>query len=90
MTHTTRVRILAARPIVPARDLDRFPAGERFEQLTQQRRLPNFGSEPTNTDYNWLIYTIRFYPCKSVAYFRRLSLGATLGAFTFKTPRASL
>jgi hypothetical protein len=60
MTHTTRVRILAARAIVPARDLDRFPAGERFEQLTQQRRLPNFGSEPTNTDYNWLFHTFMF------------------------------
>jgi hypothetical protein len=36
---------------VPARDFNCFPAGERFEQLTQQRRFPNLGSESTNTDY---------------------------------------
>ena len=57
MTHTTRVRILAAGTIVTASCLDRFPSGKRLQQLTHQRRLPNVGSKPTNTDNNWLVHT---------------------------------
>src|SRR6185436_4395992 len=54
MTHTTCMRILAARTIVTASYLDRLPTRQRYEQFTQQRRLPHFGSKPTNTDDNRL------------------------------------
>src|SRR5215216_7535077 len=60
MADATRVRILAARTIVSASCLDCFPARERFEQLTHQRRLSDLGSEATNTYYKWLVHRLFF------------------------------
>ena len=40
---------------MPARGLDCFPSWKSLEQFAQQGRLPNVGSEATNTDNHWLV-----------------------------------
>src|SRR5882724_4409425 len=53
MAHATGFGIFAARTIVSTRGLDRLPARKRFEQLTDERRLADIGSETANTNYDW-------------------------------------
>src|SRR5947207_12447060 len=61
MTHTTGVRILAARAVMTSCCLDCFPTRKCLEQLAEQRRLPHVGSKSTNTDYNWTAHKLTIF-----------------------------
>src|SRR6185503_13916911 len=80
MTHTTRVRILAARSIVAASRFYCLTTRKRTQQLAEQSRLSNLARKSTDTDHYWPIHFI----------YRRFLLGVIWGALIFNTPRASL
>src|SRR5215213_3624135 len=50
VAHAARVRVFAARAVVPARHLDRLPAGEGAQQFTQQRRLADLRGKAADGD----------------------------------------
>src|SRR6185369_5924285 len=51
ITYTTSVRIFSAGTIVSARGFYGFPSRKGTQQHTQQRRLADFGSEPSDSNY---------------------------------------